>query len=74
MLGRLWQVAVCSGLHRSFGIRGPSRGLGGDRLLLVTELLHEPRLLLGSGRQAGGFMGPSGVLRDFRVMLLITDS
>ena len=74
LLGRLWHVAVCSRLHEGFGIRGPSRGLGGDRLLLVTKLLHKPRLLLGISRQAGGFVGPSRGLRGFRGMLLITES
>ena len=52
--------------------QGPSGGLGGDSLLLVTQLLHEPRLLLGLGRQAWSFVGPSGGLRGFGVMLLIT--
>ena len=74
LLGRLWKVAVCSRLHGSFSIRVSSRGLGGDKLLLITELLHEPRLLLGIGRQAGGFLGPSRDLKGFREMLLITKS
>ena len=58
--GICWQVAICFGLHGSFGIRRPFRGLGGVRLLLVTNwlllqrcgLLPRSRLLLGIGGQA----------------------
>ena len=43
LLGRPWQVAVCSRLHGFFCIRGPSGGLGGYRLLLFCGAVRGPQ-------------------------------